>query len=84
MNKSSIKLKDGNHAIVQSCSMNKLFDITATIGIVLPRAKCMEYINIENWNATYNGPNKHIKDQLLDVYNQNIKTIRKNVMTFIG
>jgi hypothetical protein len=84
MNKSSIKLKDGNHAIVQSCSMNNVFDINARIGIVLPRAKCVEYINIENWNATYKGSNNHIKNQLLYVYDQNIKAIRKNVMAFIG
>jgi hypothetical protein len=80
----SIKLKDGNHAIIKECSFDQNKEITARIGIVLPHTRCIEYLNIQGWEATYKGVSEGVKSKLLEVYNNNQMLIHKNILAFIG
>jgi hypothetical protein len=82
MNKFVIELECGNYAIIQSCSALNLDKISATIGIILPNRKCMEFLDIDNWVATYNGVSQSVKKGLLDAYNKNKAVIKNKIMKF--
>jgi hypothetical protein len=82
MNKFVIKLECGNHAVIQSCNASNLDDVTARIGIILPNTKCIEFINLNNWVATYNGVSKSVKNGLIEAYNKNKAVIKNSIMDF--
>jgi hypothetical protein len=79
----SIPLKDGNQVVVKECSFDENKDINARIGIILPQTRCIEYLSINGWEATYKGACESLKNQLLDVYNKNQMIIHKNIIAFI-
>jgi hypothetical protein len=80
----SIQLKCGIHLVIKECSFDENKDITARIGIVLPHTRCIEYLNINGWKATYKGASENVKNKLLDVYNKNQMVIHKNLIAFSG
>jgi len=80
----ALKLKDDVQIIIKECSFDNNKDITARIGIILPHTRCIEYLNIDGWEATYKGASKSIKEKLLEVYNKNQMLIHKNIIEFVG
>jgi hypothetical protein len=80
----ALKLKDGIQVIIKECSFDNNKDITARIGIILPHTRCIEYLNISGWEATYKGSSASIKKKLLEVYNKNQMLIHKNIIEFVG
>ena len=76
-----VKLDCGNHAIIQQCGINKMNNVRARIGIILPNTRYMDFLNLDNWKATYKGKSQNIKTKLIKIYNQNKQAIRKNVLS---
>ncbi len=84
MNNLAVKLKCGNHAIIQTCEINETKIITARIGIILPHTKCMEFLNLDDWIATYKGASQSVRIKLLKIYDRDKWVIKKNVMDIIN
>jgi len=84
MNKFVVKLKCGNHAIVQSCDLSDPSNVKARIGIILPNRRCIEFLALNNWIATYQGSCESVKSSLIEIYNKNKLAIKNNVLSVVG
>jgi hypothetical protein len=84
MNKIAIRLDDGNHAIIQTCGFDENKELSARIGIILPDTKCIEFLNIQGWEANYKGISVTIRNKLLEIYKNNQVVIHKKILEFIG
>jgi hypothetical protein len=84
VNKIAIRLNDGNHAIVQTCGLDKKMKLSARIGIILPHTKCIEFLKINGWDAQYKGVSDSIRYKLLEIYKKNQVLIHKKILKFIG
>jgi len=82
MNKFVVKLKCGNHAIIQSRNLSDPDNVKARIGIILPNKRCIEFLNLDNWIASYQGSCESVKISLIEIYNKNKLAIKKNIMAF--
>jgi hypothetical protein len=68
----------------QTCGFDENKELSARIGIILPHTKCIEFLNIEGWVATYKGASESIKNKLLDIYKNNQVVIHKKILALIG
>ena len=77
-----VKLKCGNHAIIQSLNFTDLDNVQASIGIILPNRKIIEFLDLSNWIASYKGHSKSVKSSLINIYKNNKDIIKKKIMYF--
>lgn len=80
MKRFSVKLNCGNYAVIKSCSFSHEKQVTASIGVLLPGCKVIEFFKLSNWAFSYDGSSKTIKNKLLATYSRNKAIIKNKVL----